>query len=232
MLHTRVTSLARALLLLPLQGAVDTPPAVRRLGKGEWIKRQQGDTSLAVWKDQKDVWILYNHTSPLNAASLDRWDETGHKVSIGCPQAVHDYFFKARSVDVSNQLHYSYPTGRKAGRAWPRLAWWLIDISIVNAFQLWSIGKDAPKQLEFREQLMHALVKLFGSNRQAVQASRGGNASVALVKDHHLVHTEQRRDCALCSHQPNHRVTATYKCSSCGVHLCVDKCFTLYHTRQ
>lgn len=208
-----------------------TKEQIRHLGKGEWIKRQQGDTNLAVWKDQKDVWILYNHTSPLNAATLDRWDDSGHKVSIGCPQAVHDYFFKARSVDVSNQLHYSYPTGRKAMRAWPRLAWWLIDISIVNAFKLWSIGKHRPKQLDFREQLMHSLVHLFGSNREAVQASRGANASVALVKDHHLVRTQQQRDCSYCSHQPAHRVTSTYKCSSCGVHLCIDKCFTLYHTR-
>jgi hypothetical protein len=129
-----------------------------------------------VWKDQKDVWILYNHTSPLNAATLDRWDDAAHKVAIGCPQAVHDYLFKARSVDVSNQLHYSYPTGRKANRAWPRLTWWLIDISIVNAFNLWSIGKESPKQFDFREQLMHAhgediRIQSGGSARQAEETT-------------------------------------------------------------
>jgi hypothetical protein len=203
---------------------------VRRLGKGEWIKRQQGDTSLAVWKDQKDVWILYNHTSPLNAATLDRWDDTGHKVSIGCPQAVHDYFFNARSVDVSNQLHYSYPTGRKAKRAWPRLAWWLIDISIVNAFKLWSIDKDAPKQLDFREELMHTLVKLFGSNREAVQASRGANVSVALVKDHYLVAAGEKRDCVVCSSRAQQRKESSYICSRCKVHLCIGPCFVKHHS--
>jgi hypothetical protein len=202
---------------------------VRRLGKGEWIQRQQGDTNLAVWKDQKDVWILYNHTSPFNAATLDRWDETGHKVSIGCPKAVHDYFFKARSVDVSNQLHYSYPTGRKAKRAWPRLAWWLIDISIVNAFQLWAIGKVGARQLDFREQLMHALVMLLGSNREAVQASRGVNASVALAKEHYITRVEEERDCAVCSHQPRHRMRTHYICAKCHVHLCIGKCFAHYH---
>jgi hypothetical protein len=200
------------------------------LNKGEWIRRQQGDTNLAVWKDQKDVWILYNHTSPLNAATLDRWDDAGHKVAIGCPQAVHDYFFKARSVDVSNQLHYSYPTGRKAKRAWPRLAWWLIDISIVNAFKLWSIGKEAPKQLDFREQLMHSLVKLLGSDRHAVQASRGANASVALVKDHHLIAVAEKRDCVVCSDRARHRKESSYICSRCKVHLCVGQCFVKHHS--
>jgi len=142
---------------------------------------------------------------------------------------VHDYFFKARSVDVSNQLHYSYPTGRKAMRAWPRLAWWLIDISIVNAFKLWSIGKDRPKQLEFREQLMHALVKLFGSNREAVQASRGANASVALAQEHYSVQSEEERDCKQCSVRPNNRTQTRFICAKCAVHLCIGKCFAHYH---
>jgi hypothetical protein len=202
---------------------------VKALGKGEWIQKQKGETSLAVWKDQKDVWILYNHASPLDAATLDRWDDSGNKVSIGCPKAVHDYFFKARSVDVSNQLHYSYPIGRKSKKAWSRLAWWLIDMCIVNAFKLWSIGKNAPRQLDFREQLMLALVQLFGSDREAVQASRGANASVALVRDHYPLHTEQRGYCAVCSHGSFQRTQTRIVCAKCRVHLCIGNCFKHYH---
>ena len=97
--------------------------AVKALGRGEWIQRQKGDMSLAVWKDQKAVWVLYNHVSPRASASLDRWSEEGEKVSVGCPRAIHDYFYHARSVDVLSQLHYAYLPGRKAQRCWPRLAW-------------------------------------------------------------------------------------------------------------
>ena len=79
--------------------------------------------SVAVWKDQKAVWVLYNHCSPRSLSSLDRWGDEGDKVSIGCPSAIHDYFHHARSVGVLSQLHYSYPIGRRAQRAWPRLAW-------------------------------------------------------------------------------------------------------------
>ena len=43
------------------------------LGRGEWIQRQKGDTSLAVWKDQKVVWVLYDHCSTTETASLNRW---------------------------------------------------------------------------------------------------------------------------------------------------------------
>jgi hypothetical protein len=88
---------------------------IRALGRGEWIQRQNGDTSLAVWKDQKVVWLLYNHCSPAETASLERWSKAGNKVSIGCPKAIRDYFYNARSVDVLSQLHYAYALERPCG---------------------------------------------------------------------------------------------------------------------
>lgn len=135
-------------------------------------------------------------------------------------------------ADVSNQQHYSYLIGRKSKKAWWRLAWWLIDMCIVNAFQLWAIGKDAPRQLNFREQLMHTLVELFGKDREAVQASRGLNASVALAKDHHSVRLDEDRDCAMCSHRPASRTRTRFACAKCGVHLCLGQCFVRYHAQR
>jgi hypothetical protein len=203
---------------------------VSDLRQGQWIQRQKGDITVAVWRDKKVMWLLYNHCSPDEAASLQRWDDSGHKISIGCPRAIHDYFFGARSVDVSNQLHYSYLIGRKSKKAWSRLAWWLLDMCIVNAFQLWSIGKEAPKQLNFREELMRDLVKLFGSDRHAVQASRGANAAVALVRDHHLVHTDEQRVCAQCAAAGAKPSRSRYLCAKCKVHLCIEPCFWKYHS--
>jgi hypothetical protein len=130
---------------------------------------------------------------------------------------------------VSNQLHYSYLIGRKSKKAWSRLAWWLLDMCIVNVFQLWAIGKDAPRHLDFREGLMHSLVKLIGSNQETVQASRGANASVALVKNHHLTHADRAGDCVMCSHEPDRRTRSSYICTKCRVHLCIEHCFKRYH---
>jgi hypothetical protein len=104
--------------------------------------------------------------------------------------------------------------------------------SLSSTFKLWSIGQDRPKQLNFREELMHSLVKLFGSNQEAVQASRGANASVTLVRDHHLVLTEEDRDCVHCSSRPAQRTRSRYKCSKCQVHLCVGDCFHRYHAHM
>jgi len=206
-----------------------TDEQIKALRQDEWLQRQHGDSTVAVRRDRKAMWLLYNHCSPNENASLQRWDDSGHKVSVGCPRAIRDYFYGARSVDVSNQLHYSYLIGRKSKKAWSRLAWWLLDMCIVNAFQLWAIGKNAPRQLDFGEQLMHSLVELFGANREAVQASRGTNTSVALVKDHHLTHAERPGDCVMCSHEPDRRTRSTYICAKCRVHLCIEHCFKRYH---
>ena len=202
---------------------------VRALSRGEWIQRQKGDSSLAVWKDQKVVWVLYNHCSPAETASLDRWSEAGNKVSIGCPKAIRDYFYNARSVDVLSQLHYAYAPGRKAMRSWPRLAWWLLDMCIVNAFKLWSIGQDRPSQLDFRIQLMHQLLEQLPAASQP--RKHGGrppppNAPAAV---HSSELSVDEKDCKQCSHRPRNRKRTNYICGACHVHLCLGECFRAYH---
>jgi hypothetical protein len=202
---------------------------IRALGRGEWIQRQKGDTTLAVWKDQKVVWVLYNHCSPTETASLDRWSEAGNRISIGCPKAIRDYFYNARCVDVLSQLHYAYLLGRKARRCWPRLAWWLLDMCIINAFKLWSIGQDHPRQLDFREQLMHELLEQLSADQKPHRATKNPQAAGALAKDHYPLSTQQDRDCQWCSHQSENRVRSRVICAECGVHLCIGECFACYH---
>jgi hypothetical protein len=200
--------------------------AVRSLGRGEWLQRQKGDATVAVWHDQKTLWVLYNHCSPLEAASLDRWGEHGQRVSVGCPRAVRDYFYHARSVDVLSQLHYAYPIGRKARRCWPRLAWWLLDMCIVNAFTLWSMGQVRASQLDFREQLMYELLAQMPQR----DARAPLNPATALAKDHFPAHSDLKRDCVVCSHEPDRRVQSRVVCHACNVHLCIGDCFARHHS--
>src|SRR5680860_782560 len=162
---------------------------IRAVGRGEWIQRQKGDVTVAVWRDQQPLWVLYNHCSPSEVASLDRWNDSGSKVSIGCPRAVRDYFYHARSVDMLSQLHYAYLIGRKARRSWPRLAWWLLDACILNAFQLWSIGQHRPSQLLFREKLMHELLRQLSQEQRPRREGKRPRAADSLAKDHYPEHS-------------------------------------------
>lgn len=174
----------------------------------------------------------HNHVSPFATASLNRSNEDGEQKNIGCPQAIHDYFYNARSVDVLSQLHYAYPIGRKASRCWPRLLWWLLDMCIVNAFQLWSIGKERPHQLGFRLQLMHELLKQLPSDHIPRQSGAGLHPLHALASEHFSIRAETERDCVVCSQQPKCRVSTRYVCVACHVHLCIGECFAEYHLHE
>jgi len=203
---------------------------IRALNRGEWIQRQKGDATVAVWHDQRTMWLLYNHCSPGEAASLQRWNDSGRKVSVGCPRAIRDYFYRARSVDVLSQLHYAYVPGRKAQRCWPRLAWWLLDMCVINAFQLWSKGQQHLGQLRFREELMHELLKQLPPEQKPQRTRERPNAATALAQQHYPVHTNSRGDCIACSCRSGKRATSRIICAECGVHLCIGACFSQYHS--
>lgn len=199
------------------------------LRQGEWLQRQKGDATVAVWRDQKAMWLLYNHCSPTEAASLERWSDAGRKVSIGCPRAIRDYFYGARSVDVLSQLHYAYLPGRKAMRAWPRLAWWLLDMCVINAFKLWSNGQQHPGQLRFREELMLELLKQLPPEHTPRKRGAGLHPAHALASEHFPKRAGSERDCVECSHQPDRRVQSRFICHACQVHLCIGDCFSHHH---
>jgi hypothetical protein len=206
--------------------------AVSSLVQGQWLQRQKGDATVAVWKDQKPFWLLYNHCSPTEAASLARWNDSGNKVSVGCPRAVRDYFFGARSVDVLSQLHYAYLPGRKAMRSWPRLAWWLLDMCIVNAFKLWSIGQDRPSQLDFRIQLMHQLMEQLPSDQLPRKHGGAHPPAGSLPKSHYSLHSSEEGHCKVCNDRPANRKQTRFICAACSVHLCVGDCFATYHGKM
>jgi hypothetical protein len=205
---------------------------VSALGRGQWTQRQKGDATVAVWRDQKVVWVLYNHCSPTETASLERWSEAGNKISIGCPRAIRDYFYGARSVDVLSQLHYAYLPGRKAMRSWPRLAWWLLDMCIVNAFKLWSMSGGRRCQLQFRQELMRQLMEMLPVEEKPDRDAARPHPAGALAQDHYLEHAALRGDCVVCSSTSPQRVRPQFVCAKCQVHLCVGPCFASYHRKH
>jgi Transposase IS4/DDE_Tnp_1-like zinc-ribbon len=202
---------------------------VQTLNRGEWLQRQKGDVTVAVWRDQRCMWLLYNHCSPGESSSLERWNDFGRKVSVGCPRAIRDYFYRARSVDVLSQLHYAYPPGRKAQRCWPRLAWWLLDMCVINAFQLWSKGQQHRGQLRFREELMHELLQQLPADVRPREHGAHPPPPHAAAAIHSSELAPRERDCKHCSHRPGNRKRTNYICSACQVHLCLGQCFRTYH---
>ena len=202
---------------------------VKNLQWGQSIKKTKGDMTYVVWKDKSLLKVIYNHQVVERNLTVERYDEDNKLVHIPIPSAIKDYYHHARGVDVINQLHYSYLVGRKARRCWPRLAWWLIDMCIINAFRLYQKNRTHVSHLDFRKGLMHQLVKQDRSSSSSAAASSHPQPHNGLAKEHYPIYDREEKDCKVCSHQPDNRVRSNYVCNSCKVHLCVGKCFGTFH---
>lgn len=213
---------------MPPQASI-SDAAIKALKRGEMIQRQKGEMTVCVWKDQRVVWLLYNHLAANEMTTVVRYDNANRKLDLPCPAAVHDYFHSARFVDIINQLHYSYPTGRKSRRCWSRLVWWLLDICIVNAFRLWRHVDHKARHLDFREQLMLQLMAQMPEEQRPQRHSALPHAARALAKDHYPVHVAEQRDCVVCSKRSAHRKRTTLICHACQVHMCEGDCWSQHH---
>jgi predicted nucleic acid binding AN1-type Zn finger protein len=115
---------------------------------------------------------------------------------------------------------------------WPSLAWWLIDMCIVNAYHIFTLQTHSTlSQLDFRIQLMHQLAAAYPPQRDGEQQGgrrRRGRPS----HPHYPTMSTTIADCARCSTQSVHRRRSKYECDHCHVHLCVTPCFKLYHAQQ
>jgi hypothetical protein len=203
---------------------------LKTMHRGQSLHLQNEKMCLAIWKDASVMKVIYNHIQPdTPVTTLKRWTDDGRKIDVPCPQAIKDYFINARSVDVIGQLHYSYPTGTKRSNSTSRLVWWLVDICIVNAYTLCRLSREGEKQLEFRMKLMHEMAASFKSDTRAAYERAEARRGAALAKDHYPKLATEQKNCACKSQHTEKRAQPKYGCAGCGVHLCIDPCFGLYH---
>jgi hypothetical protein len=155
----------------------------KELPKGGVATWQRGELGCLAWHDRQVVYLLSNHTDIDATVSFDQARSDGTDVTIIKPKVVHDYNLHRGKVDTVDQLRGNYALGRKSMKNWPSLAWWLVDMCIVNAHHLFTLQTHSTaSQLDFRVQLMHQLAAAYPP--QAIASSRevhhgeGGRATL------------------------------------------------------
>ena len=207
----------------------DMKQAGKQLAKGARMGWQRGNLSCLAWNDKRLVYFLTNHIGVNSMVSFDQQREGGSTVTIVKPEVVHEYNRHRGGVDTIDQLRGNYAMGRKSMKNWPSLAWWLIDMCVVNAYRLFTLQTHSTaSQLEFRIALMEQLARAYPPQRaprgRARPARRGRPPT-----GHYLKRMDQQRDCAQCSEGRQHRVRSFFKCDHCDRYLCIDPCFRHWH---
>ncbi|XP_060085362.1 piggyBac transposable element-derived protein 4-like [Ylistrum balloti] len=196
---------------------------------------QKGKTAAYAWKDKKNIFFLSTADDPTeNAGQVKRRQKDGTQRQVPSPGVVEKYNIKMNGVDRSDQTRTAYPTYRMCKRWWTYIFFFLLDLSISNAFILMKespnhrlmtkTGKDKDRSLlSFRMNLSKQLLGTYRATRKRRRVSNvdpfGGG--------HWPKESEKKGRCRRCS-KDKKRSDVKWECTGCGAHLCVF-CFEKYH---
>jgi hypothetical protein len=122
------------------------PPRVReamkQLDKGGHKAWQRGQLGCIAWHSARPILILSTHHRVDHFVTVTYPND---QPSVLKPQVAVDYNHNKGHVDGVDQMRQYYGLERRVQRTWPSLAWWLIDMCIVNAYALWSVDTRTHK---------------------------------------------------------------------------------------
>ncbi len=214
----------------------ELPQQVKKLklkNQGECKVYQKNNLGVTVYKDKRQITMLSSGEKPT-------LPQPGAK-----PDVILNYNKYMGGVDKADQLRSYYPVGRAGHKWWRYLMWYVVNVSIVNAWILWSKTPNhipAPTKdydhLRFRADIADQLRGGFTSRKHRKgRRSALANIPVAVesIGQHKCVKIEGRKKvCRQCSKRQKKtpsggQVQTSYKCDLCDLPLCRVGCFTQYH---
>ena len=208
-------------------------------------------------KDRKDVKMLstVHKSSEINTGKRDHNDRVIKRCEV-----VHLYNQFMGAVDRSDQMVAYSSFRRRTIKWWKKVFFHMLSLTILNSwivYREWcsSNGRTPVLQRVFRRELVKQLVK----EVEVTPTERSKSRTLTLtdhprrLNGHHFPSKVPPNDpqkkkvrcrkCAVCF--PGERAIrqmlglppvnrpgreSSYECSTCGVGLCVDPCFRIYHS--
>lgn len=205
--------------------------------ESDWLATNDG-ISHCVWKDNK------------NRTTVDRLNKDGSTTTISCPEIVKDYNKHMGYVDKADGLKSYYELKRRSVKWWPRIFWHFVNVSVVNAFILYSedlrqIEAGGTGKIDLKNFKLCVAQGLIGAvDRDKTDGRRKSNSKqnkykiqvpleCRFDKAQHMPVKGNRRRCAFCSTKSEPHVSR-WACDTCKVGLCLDQgrsCFKLFHKK-
>nr|XP_046254606.1 uncharacterized protein pogzb isoform X2 [Scatophagus argus] len=215
---------------------------------GDFLQRQFGPLLATRWRDTKEMGCLSTNAAPGEQDTVWRRSQTkvGELDPIDRPMAFHLLQENMRGVDICKQLLACNPLGGiPQDRHWRNLFWFLVNLSIVNAFiVLRESRKESPPawvqdglftQVNFRKRLGNQLAKCAQKYFETMEIASSRGMRTATVEEpikqrHRMAKisciSKRCKNCNL----KNMRHESVYGCTICQVNLCKEpSCFWEYH---
>lgn len=215
---------------------------------GDFLQRQYGPLLATRWRDTKEMGCLATNAAPGEPDTVWRRSQTkvGGLDPIDRPMAFRLLQENMRGVDICKQLLACNPLGGiPLDRHWRSLFWFLVNLSIVNAFILLRESrKENPpawvqdglfSQVNFRKRLGNQLAKCAQKYVETMEIASARKTRVEVageaVKQRHRMSKISciSKRCKNCN-KNNVRHESVYGCVICKVNLCKQpSCFWEYH---
>lgn len=216
---------------------------------GDFLQRQFGPLLATRWRDTKEMGCLSTNAAPGQPDTVWRRSQTkvGELDPIQRPMAFRLLQENLRGVDICKQLLACNPLGgiQQDWRHWRNIFWFLVNLSIVNAFILLRESrKDNPpfwvqdglfSQANFRKRLGNQLAKCaqrYGETKEvAIAIGMRKDGTEESVKERHRMvkispFTKRCWNCKV----KNIRHESMYGCIICKANLCKQpSCFWEFH---
>lgn len=195
-----------------------------------------GKINYVNFKDKKSISCLSTRFDS-TSIEISKESETEKKEM---PNALFQYKNFSHGVDKMNQMSSYYSISKRSVKWWKRIFYFLVDVTIYNAYVLWDKVSAAEKNfMDFRIMLMYQLSNLtpYLENYEQPQLLSNdiflvnGIKCVKMESLHHLSKSELPKECKCCSGILGKRKRTRYKCIECGENL-HPECFTNYHIKK
>lgn len=215
---------------------------------GDYLQMHFGPLLATRWRDMKEMGCLSTNAAPGEQDTVWRRSQTkaGELDPIDRPMAFRLLQENMRGVDICKQLLACNPLGGiPQDRHWRSLFWFLVNLSIVNAFiMLRESRKENPPpwvqdglftQINFRKRLGNQLAKCAQKYFETMEiaGSRGtrpGSGDRPVKQRHRMSKiSDISKRCKIC-YLKNIRHESVYGCAACRVNLCKQpSCFWEFH---
>jgi hypothetical protein len=200
---------------------------------------QSNNSVATIWQDKRPVRFLSTCCEPEGDEMVKRRRKKEGVLSLNCPPAAKLYTKYMGGVDRSDRMVRTYSVSRQSRKWWFRLFYYFLDMAVANSFILYnnSANRDKLNELDYVKQLSLALIGTFSGDKKVQpgpQRKRKKTPSIPRFQagNHWPKLTKKTEICEQCSALGSQRHRSKYICEGCSVHLCIDKCFKLYHTRR
>lgn len=204
-----------------------------QLNHGEMKTCQKNGISVFTWKDKKEV----NLISTMSDNTFTETTKKDKKINefIRKPTCVVQYNKHIGGVSICDSVILAYPSMHKSTKWYKKVFFHMIDISLYNAWIIYkALGNNVPL-LEFRHDVVQALLRKHHVPR-IINRKRSGENPLRLTERHFPALNEKEdgkivfRRCKLCFLKKQRKETK-YICPDCNIPLCTYPCFRNYHTK-